>query len=157
MSGAVTLRLPANMAYRTLACRTASTVGKLAQGAARARDVRAALRFTHELVSAVVETFNNVVLHAYGKAGAGTVELELRWSADGVVVEIRDTGKSFDLEAVPTPNLDLPQERGMGVYIIRSCMDQVEYQAGPPNVFVLTKLSTSGNERRCRDGASNSS
>jgi anti-sigma regulatory factor (Ser/Thr protein kinase) len=137
MSGSVLLRVPAALEYRELTCRTVSAVCKLSQrgtgkgGAAR--------RFSNELMSAVGEAFNNVVLHAYAHTTQGTVEIDLDWTSDRVVVEVRDRGTSFDLDAVPVPDLGLPQEQGMGVFIIRAFVDEVEYRPGSPNVLVLTK------------------
>jgi serine/threonine-protein kinase RsbW len=95
-------------------------------------------------MSAVGEAFNNVVLHAYAHTEPGDVEIELGWTPEQVVVEVRDTGASFDFSAVPLPDLESPQEKGMGVFIIRSFVDEAEYRAGCPNVLVLTKRSVSG-------------
>ncbi|MFC1643314.1 ATP-binding protein [Myxococcota bacterium] len=142
MSGVLVLRLPALLAHREQACRTVSAVCKLSQSAVGRFDSQAADRFTHELVSAVGETFNNVVLHAYAKSPPGMVELECQWDPERVVVQVRDMGQSFDFNAVPQPDLELPHEKGMGVFIIRSFVDEVEYRAGPPNVLVLTKRAS---------------
>ncbi len=141
MSGAVLLRVPAALAYRELASRTVAAVCKLSHtrpgmpgGGSR--------RFTNELMSAVGEAFNNVVLHAYAGTESGAVELELSWTPETVVVQVKDTGMSFDFDAVPLPNLELPQEKGMGVFIIRSFVDEAEYRAGCPNVLTLTKRTS---------------
>jgi serine/threonine-protein kinase RsbW len=143
MSGVLVLRLPAVLAHREQACRAVSAVCKLSQSAIGRADLEAADRFTHELVSAVGETFNNVVLHAYAKTPPGMVELECHWDPERVVVQVRDMGQSFDFNAVPLPDLEVPHEKGMGVFIIRSFVDEVEYRAGPPNVLVLTKHAAS--------------
>ncbi len=139
MSGSVLLRVPAALAYRELACRTVAAACKLSQGENGRSLTAAGRRFTNELMSAVGEAFNNVVLHAYAGGVTGAVEVELQWSPERVVVEVRDTGNSFDLDAVPIPDLEQPQEKGMGVFIIRSFVDEVVYRAGCPNVLTLTK------------------
>ena len=139
MSGTVLLKVPAALAYREMASRTVSAVCKLAQGAAGKAGGEAAQRFTNELLSAVGEAFNNVVMHAYAGREAGTVELELFWNEAQVVVQMRDSGSSFDFDAVPTPDLSALNETGMGVFIIRSFVDHVEHRPGSPNVLVLTK------------------
>jgi anti-sigma regulatory factor (Ser/Thr protein kinase) len=59
--------------------------------------------------------------------------------ADELVVELRDDGASFDLDAVPEPNLPNLPERGMGVFIIRACMDELTYVPGRPNVLRMHK------------------
>jgi serine/threonine-protein kinase RsbW len=141
MSGSVLLRVPAGLAYRELACRTVAAVCKLSQGGAEAARVSATRRFTNELMSAVGEAFNNIVIHSYAQTEPGAVEIELAWTPEQVVVEVRDTGLSFDFDAVPVPDLECPQEKGMGVFIIRSFVDEAKYRAGCPNVLVLTKRS----------------
>jgi anti-sigma regulatory factor (Ser/Thr protein kinase) len=137
MRGSVLLRVPAALEYRELTCRTVSAVCKLAQGGTGKG--AAARRFSNELMSAVGEAFNNVVFHAYAHTTGGTVEIDLDWTSDRVVVEVRDHGACFDFDAVPIPDLGTPQEQGMGVFIIRAFVDQVEYRPGAPNVLVLTK------------------
>ena len=152
MSGSVLLRVPAALAYRELACRTVTAVCKLSQGGTDAARVSATRRFANELMSAVGEAFNNIVIHAYADTEPGTVEIELAWSPEQVVVEVRDTGASFDFDAVPLPDLECPQEKGMGVFIIRSFVDDAKYRAGSPNVLVLTKRSVIAGPKTTRRG-----
>lgn len=140
MRGSVLLRVPAALTYRELACRTVAAICKLCEGTRVRGDATG--RFTNEFMSAVGEAFNNVVIHAYSNSGDGMVEMELEWSKDHVAVEMRDTGAPFDFDAVPNLDLSSPHEKGMGVYIIRSFVDHVDYRAGPPNVLVLTKRLT---------------
>jgi serine/threonine-protein kinase RsbW len=146
MSGAVLLRVPAVLAYRELACRTVAAVCKLSQGGSNGAGATATRRFANELMSAVGEAFNNIAIHSYAHTEPGSVEIELAWTPEQVVVEVRDTGASFDFASVPMPDLECPQESGMGVFIIRSFVDEAEYRAGCPNVLVLTKRSV-GAER----------
>jgi anti-sigma regulatory factor (Ser/Thr protein kinase) len=142
MSGVIGLSVQAALPHRDLVCRTVSAICKLSQSASvRADDTQEVLRFTHELVSAVGEAFNNVVLHAYADHSAATIDLEVHWSPTQVVVEMRDTGRAFDFHAAPAPSLTSPQERGMGLHIIRSFVDEVEYEPGPPNRLRLLKRS----------------
>ncbi len=95
--------------------------------------------FKHRAVSAVSEAFNNVVLHAY-KGRSGVVKIEIDVSApEEMVVRIIDNGEVFDPTAVPLPNLEELPERGMGLYLMRACMDEVAYGPGPPNVLWLRR------------------
>jgi len=54
-----------------------------------------------------------------------------------VHLRIEDYGRSFDPLSVCLPDLDALPESGLGVYIMRSLMDEVTYQAGCPNVLKL--------------------
>ena len=93
-------------------------------------------------MSAIGEAFNNIAMHGYGGAATGRVDLELTPAPGCLTMVLRDTGKSFDPQAVPPPDLVHLPESGMGLYIIRSFMDVVEYTPGgegKPNVLRLVK------------------
>lgn len=92
------------------------------------------------LATAVGEAFNNAVLHAYRGRAPGVVELVADVSARRVEVSVVDHGTPFDPTRVPPPNLEDLPESGMGLYLMRRLVDELRYEAGPPNVIVLTKL-----------------
>lgn len=99
--------------------------------------------FTSQVVSAVSEVFNNIAIHGYAERTSGNVEIEIEMDDDGIVLRLSDTGQSFDLGAVPAPRLDELPESRMGLYIVRSFMDEVSYVpangSGAPNVLTLSK------------------
>lgn len=131
------LRVPAALAYRELVTRSVSAACKVVLGRTGASQ-SADDSFIHAMVSAVSEAFNNVVLHAYGDK-AGEVEISIHLDSDSMEVEMRDHGRSFDFEAVPKPKLETLPESGLGIYIIRSLVDEVRYQRGSPNVLTMRK------------------
>jgi serine/threonine-protein kinase RsbW len=97
--------------------------------------------FSTQVVSAFSEAFNNLAIHGYKDTQTGAacrIELEIG-SEDGCfVVRLTDFGQVFD----PGGYLDVPDElpeRGMGLFIIRSFMDEMTYVPGPPNVLTLKK------------------
>jgi serine/threonine-protein kinase RsbW len=99
--------------------------------------------FDSKVVSAVSEAFNNIAIHGYRDRPTGEVELEIEIHAERITLRMSDTGECFDLSRVPEPDLaGLPESR-MGLYIVRSFMDEVSYEpgdgAGAPNVLTLTK------------------
>jgi serine/threonine-protein kinase RsbW len=62
-------------------------------------------------------------------------------------VELIDEGKTFNPQAVATPDFESLPESGMGLYIIRAFVDEMDYSPGPPNVLTLTKrFSSSGQQ-----------
>jgi serine/threonine-protein kinase RsbW len=67
------------------------------------------------------------------------VEIAIDVTADSIVVEIVDMGHTFDPALIPDPQLETLPEGGMGLFIIRSFVDDVEYEPGPPNVLRLKK------------------
>ena len=94
--------------------------------------------FRMHVVSAVGEAFNNIVLHGYAGKNDGVIEMEIKTDPDRIVIELRDYGESFDLDAVATPNLDLLPESGLGIFIMRAFMS-IRYRPGRPNVLTLSK------------------
>ncbi|MGZ8216234.1 ATP-binding protein [Methylomagnum sp.] len=98
---------------------------------------------------AVVEAVNNAIEHAYGEAEEGKITVSYSLSEDGAVIEIIDRGRGMashlladkgnPLEFDPEDIDNLP-ERGMGIWLIRSCMDSAAYHSGGDcNRWTLTK------------------
>jgi serine/threonine-protein kinase RsbW len=58
-----------------------------------------------------------------------------------LVMDLYDTGSSFDITRVPEPNVAEPQARGYGLYLIRQLVDEVVYEIeANGNHWRLTKL-----------------
>jgi serine/threonine-protein kinase RsbW len=94
--------------------------------------------FQVQVVSAVGEAFNNLVLHGYEGRNNGRVELVINPGRELIEIELRDWGRSFDPESVPPPALDELPESGLGLYIMQSFM-QLKYRRGRPNLLILRK------------------
>lgn len=43
-------------------------------------------------------------------------------------VKIFDYGQGFDLDGIPTPDFENPEDKGRGIYIMKSLMDSVSYK-----------------------------
>jgi serine/threonine-protein kinase RsbW len=138
----IRLKLPSSIEYRELAMRFVTSACKLVQPRRRAR-ATGALRpdedFDDQVISAFGEAFNNAALHNHGP-GDGELEIEVEPLPDRLVIRLKDNGHSFDFERVPEPDLDSLPESGLGIFIMRSCMDAVEYCPGQPNVLSMTKF-----------------
>jgi serine/threonine-protein kinase RsbW len=134
----ILLRVPGTLEYRNLALRAVSEACRIAQ-----HDEWEGASLEAQTVSALGEAFNNIAIHSYAGLPAGDVVVEISWTRDEIVMQISDDGHSFDPEQVELPDLDALPEGGMGLFIIRSFMDEVEYQAGPPNVLRLVKRRAS--------------
>ncbi len=98
-------------------------------------------QFTLEFISAFSEIFNNVALHAYKGHSGGAIDFKIHLGDNRLTVDIRDDGAPFDIQAVPLPD-ELPTG-GMGIFIARSMLDELEYQPGPPNRWRLIKYVSS--------------
>jgi serine/threonine-protein kinase RsbW len=109
---------------------------------ASAANIRPAL--IADLIQAVDEAASNIIIHGY-KDGPGEIEIEVRFEPDKITVNLRDHAPGFDPTQVPSPNIDLPLEKrpigGLGVHLIRHCVDEFNYCTSPSggNELVLVK------------------
>jgi len=83
------------------------------------------------IVLAVDEALSNVIKHAYHGAADGEIciRLEPVATADraGIQVTVRDFGQGADPAAIHGRDLDEVRPGGLGVHIIRTVMDEVQY------------------------------
>jgi serine/threonine-protein kinase RsbW len=94
--------------------------------------------FRMQVVTAVSEAFNNIVLHSYAGREDGIIEMNIRTGRNHISVELRDFGDSFDPNEIPEPDLDRLPESGLGMFIIKELME-ISYRPGRPNVLTLSK------------------
>lgn len=108
-------------------------------GGAGGDEALTAEEFEAQTLSAFGEAFNNIAIHGYRGGTPGDVDIEIETDEEGIVIRLMDTGSSFDPNCVAVPDMaDLP-ESGMGLFIINSFMDEVDYRPGRPNVLRLAK------------------
>jgi len=150
MATAPTIRIsvPGTLRYRGIAVRAVAESARLVSGST-VRDPNDPLvddvrhPFDTAVVSAFMEIFNNVAIHAYRRKGGGMIDIAITATDADLLVEVRDTGHPFDIDGVaPLPDeLDeasLP-EGGMGLHIAKTMLDEVTYKPGPPNLWRLYK------------------
>ena len=133
----IALTVPAVLDYRILVTRAVDTACKVISTEKGDHGERAA-DLANAMVSAIGEAFNNVVEHSYDGCN-GDARIVIKHDQAMIRVEISDDGEPFDIDAVPVPDLDALPESGMGVFIIRSFVDELSYQPGPPNVLTMKK------------------
>ncbi len=84
---------------------------------------------------AVDEACTNVIKHAYQFDPRRTITVAVQVSDRDFEVSIVDNGRQFDPEKVRTPDmkeyLSKYRRGGLGVYLMKSLMDKVEYNIEP--------------------------
>jgi serine/threonine-protein kinase RsbW len=115
----VRLTIPAKPEYITL-CRLALT------GLSRLRPISS--ETLGDLKLALTEACSNSVRHAYAD-GDGAVEIVYRLHPDRLEVIVADSGEGFD-PAAPRTEEDELAEGGLGIAIIRSIADDLEFGVG---------------------------
>jgi serine/threonine-protein kinase RsbW len=100
-----------------------------------ARDFGFEEEAVNKIALAVDEACTNIIKHSYKFATDKDIHVTVMTVGGKFEVRIQDQGKSFDPETVKAPNMKeyLHQYRrgGLGMYLMRSLMDKVEYIVSP--------------------------
>jgi anti-sigma regulatory factor (Ser/Thr protein kinase) len=139
----IKIQMLGRLQHRDLVLRSVAAACKLVN----ARTDGAWNDFRTQVVTAVGEAFNNVVLHSYEGRDEGIVEIEIQTRPDHICIELRDWGDSFDPDSVPLPDFESLPESGFGIFIIKTLMD-IHYTPGKPNVLTLSKTLASAAEQQ---------
>jgi serine/threonine-protein kinase RsbW len=94
--------------------------------------------------TAVEEACANIIEHAYGGEGRGEIVCSCSVEDAGLVVQLRDHGRPFHPDEVPTPDVHAPLKKrrphGLGVFIMRKWMDEVHFEFNPETGNLLTMV-----------------
>jgi len=120
----ITLRLPSRLELLAVLDRVALTVCER-------------MEFDEDTSSqvsmSVIEAGTNAVQHGHKRDSTMFFEVEFRLYPDRLEMDVRDSGKGFDVKKLvsdvtgPEHLLDM---RGRGIFIMKSCMDEVEFEFG---------------------------
>ena len=130
--GTVELRIPSKAEW--------VAVARLAV-AAVANRLNFSIEDIEDVKLAVAEACTNCIQH---NEGSGQIQITCETGPDGLTVRVRDFGRATRLEGVQSRRDDEPRVGGLGVFLIRSLMDSVEYDAHPErgtNLVMTKKVS----------------
>jgi anti-sigma regulatory factor (Ser/Thr protein kinase) len=148
MAAPIRLTVPGTLRYRGIAVRLVAEAARLVSSSAQRDpmdplDIDVRDPFDLAVVSAFSEIFNNVAIHAYQRKGGGFIELSITPNDRELIIEVRDTGRPFDIDEVAPLPTDLDEaslpEGGMGIHIAKTMLDEMTYEPGPPNLWRLCK------------------
>ncbi len=91
---------------------------------------------------AVGEACNNAIIHGKNKSEDDNYKMSFIVADDKFIAIIEDKGKGFEAEKCPVPDLCSPKEGGLGIFIIKSLMDEVEIDSCPGHgtKIIMTKF-----------------
>jgi serine/threonine-protein kinase RsbW len=102
-----------------------------------ARDFGFDIESVHKIALAVDEACTNVIKHSYRFAEDQEIEVAVHTRNGAFEVIIYDRGISFDPNAVHNPDmkeyLQHYRKGGLGMYLMRSLMDKIEYKSAAQN------------------------
>ena len=95
---------------------------------------------TAGILLAVTEAVTNVMRHAYGNDPDKFIDFELEVHPDELRLDIIDYGTFVDPKQIASRPLDDVRPGGLGVHLIKSTMDRVEYRKNPHGGTTLTMV-----------------
>jgi serine/threonine-protein kinase RsbW len=120
MSEIITIQLPSKAEYVSIARLTTSVI---------ANNSGFDFEEIEDIKVAVGEACNNAVLHSNNEEERYTINFTV--SENKFEVEIIDEGVGFDMKAYHEPDLEHPKVGGLGIFIMKSLMDEVEVVSSP--------------------------
>jgi anti-sigma regulatory factor (Ser/Thr protein kinase) len=107
-----------------------------------------AARVAYVVHLAAEEMLLNVMKHAYGGARDRWADLTLEIDDGRATLHIEDDGAPFDPRSVPEPDfVQLMQQHrigGLGIHLVRSMADSLEYERTGGRNHVRIRISPSG-------------
>lgn len=113
MKDSISLSLPTKSEYVSIARLTASVV---------ANNMGFDIEAIEDIKVAVGEACNNAVLHS---DCSDSFDICFHVDNGAFLIEVKDCGNGFELEQYSAPDLMNPQENGLGIFIMKSLMDDV--------------------------------
>jgi serine/threonine-protein kinase RsbW len=125
-TGSIELRLPSKAEW--------VGVARLAVAGVASR-LNFSIEDIEDLKLAVAEACTNCIQHA---SHSDEVRIACEVHANKLVVTVEDRGKGFDAGRIAPRTLGEPKEGGLGVFLIRTLMDDVSYEVDPQTGTRLT-------------------
>ena len=86
---------------------------------------------TSQVSTSVIEAGTNAIQHGHQRDSSRPVDVRFSLFPDRLEIEVHDTGPGFDLSKIngdATSSEHLLDPRGRGIFIMRTCMDSVEFE-----------------------------
>ncbi len=102
------------------------------------------------LTTSVIEACTNAIEHGNGEDPGKLVTLHFLFDRTKIEVFVTDEGEGFDPDAVadPVQPENLLRERGRGIFILRSFMDEVDFRFTPSRGTTVHLVKNLGGTRR---------
>ena len=96
----------------------------------------------YDIELAIDEACSNIIDHAYLPGQQGEMTISMATDQNGMTIVLSDQGQPFNPNDIPAPDLisdiNVRQERGLGVFLVHQLMDYVHYEVLPDNTNQLT-------------------
>lgn len=92
------------------------------------------------IVVAMGEAVTNSIRHSYLNEGGHKIRVQAEDQSDRVIFKIRDFGRRIDLTKLKTPTIPPEKPGGLGVYFMKTIMDELQYNTALPEGNELTLI-----------------
>lgn len=119
-----------------------SLIGKIGEDIAKELDKYDGDRETlaYHLNMVLTEAMANAIKYANTGDPETLVHIFINISPDEISIKVYDKGQGFDINTIPSPNFEQLEDRGRGIFIIKSLMDRVRYhKLRSGNVLEMSK------------------
>ena|ERR1039457_2040231 len=82
----------------------------------------------YHLNMVLTEAMSNAIKYGNKDEPDSMVHISINFCPGEICIKVYDNGQGFDINAIPTPDFDMLEDRGRGIYIIKSLMDSVCYR-----------------------------
>jgi len=119
-----------------------SLVGRIGEDIAKEIDRylgdRESLAYQLNLV--LTEAMTNAIKYGAPESSDEKVHILINVGENELSIRIYDCGQGFDINEIPAPDFEKLEDRGRGIFLIRSLMDSVKYVKGSEgNVLEMVK------------------
>lgn len=101
-----------------------------------AREIGFSEAGVRDILIAVSEAATNALKHGSPQGGQAEIAVCCHLEADRLVIEVTDQGEGFDPLSVPVPVAEQMREGGMGIFFMRTLMDEVSFDCGSAGTTV---------------------
>lgn len=107
-----------------------SLIGKIGEDIARELERYSGDKevLAYHLNLVLTEAMVNAIKHAGPKEPEKLVRIVISLHRDDLTIRVYDDGQGFDINSIPSPNFEELEDRGRGIFLIRSLMDSVCYR-----------------------------
>jgi serine/threonine-protein kinase RsbW len=119
-----------------------SLIGKIGEDIAKELDRYSGDRETlaYHINLVLTEATVNAIKYAKNGDKNKMVRIMIHITDEAISIKVYDHGQGFDINAIPAPDFDVLEDRGRGIFLIKSLMDSVCYQQLPDcNMLEMTK------------------
>ncbi len=107
-----------------------SLIGRIGEDIAKEIDRYSGDRETlaYQINLVLTEAMTNAIKYGNPDNREETVHILINISDNKLFIRIYDYGQGFDINEIPLPDFDALEDRGRGIFLIKTLMDSVEYR-----------------------------